>query len=161
MQETEAQRGKTQKTGKEFTELFSRELGANGHGTEALNASSQAEVTATPRSLQNPALKELQESLASATEDLPYDAVALNQAAEQMENMLGSLEDYAAQLAREEKADLRQAYSLLEGVNNRIHDFKSKYTELGEQHPGLASLFNELDVLTTAETFKFNRGDYI
>lgn len=162
LQEAEARRAP--KTGKEFTELFSRELNATAaeNTTEAHGVSPQPGLQGTSLTmLPNPALKELQDSLASSTDRQPLDAATLTEAAEQMEDLLASLEDYASQLANEEKADLRQAYSLLEGVSNRIDNFKTRFSGLDEQHAGFAALFNELDVLATTETFKFNRGDYL
>ncbi len=56
--------------------------------------------------------------------------------------------------------NLRDAYSLLEGVDAHVSTLKTEAEPLLKQNPQLASLVNELEVLSTTEKFKFNRGDY-
>ncbi len=56
--------------------------------------------------------------------------------------------------------DLRQAYSLLEGIGDKVAQLKSDTAALRGKHTGFDSLINELDVMAATEKFKFNRGDY-
>jgi len=82
-------------------------------------------------------------------------------AATKMDGMFTSFERYAEQLAQGNTGSLRDAYSLLQDVSGQIAGFKAEYPNAGEEMPEMAALLNELDVLTTTETFKFNRGDYL
>ena len=55
---------------------------------------------------------------------------------------------------------LREAYSLLQGIDGQVSALKSNTASVRGQNAGLDSLVNELDVMTTTEKIKFNRGDY-
>ncbi len=59
------------------------------------------------------------------------------------------------------EGNLRQAYSLLEGIESQVSSLKNSSKETLEQNPELASLVNELEVMSVTEKIKFNRGDYI
>jgi hypothetical protein len=149
----EAEAGKQKKTrpGEAFDRLLSREVRKE-------NAQQTAESAPAPRNMPNPALSGAQAALESAA---PISGPeALDRAAQEMEGMFTALDNYAGQLALDDKADLRQAYALLESLGGRIADFKSRHMTAGSQGP-LSSLLNELEVLTTTETIKFNRGDYL
>ena len=82
------------------------------------------------------------------------------EAATHMEGMFDTFDRYSSQLAANDPGSLKEAYSLLQDMNGRIAEFKERYPEAASQQPELASMLNELDVLATTETFKFNRGDY-
>ena len=82
-------------------------------------------------------------------------------AASKMDGMFTSFERYAEQLAQGNTGNLREAYNLLQDVSGQIAGFKAEYPNAGEEMPEMAAMLNELDVLTTTETFKFNRGDYL
>ncbi|MDL2216562.1 hypothetical protein LJB81_02370, partial [Desulfovibrio sp. OttesenSCG-928-M14] len=56
--------------------------------------------------------------------------------------------------------DLRQAYGLLQSMGQQVTDFKARFPNAAQEQPELAAMLNEVDVLFTTETFKFNRGDY-
>ncbi len=56
--------------------------------------------------------------------------------------------------------NLRDAYGFLESVETQVATLKAESGPALEQNPNLANIVNELDVLTTTEKFKFNRGDY-
>ncbi|MCR5563806.1 MAG: hypothetical protein K6F46_10680 [Desulfovibrio sp.] len=56
--------------------------------------------------------------------------------------------------------NLRQAYSLLEGIGDKVAQLKSDTAGLRGKNTEFDSLINELDVITATEKFKFNRGDY-
>ena len=55
---------------------------------------------------------------------------------------------------------LREAYSLLQGIDGQVAALKTNTAAVRGQNTGLDSLVNELDVMTATEKFKFNRGDY-
>ena len=78
-----------------------------------------------------------------------------------LEDIFSSFEAYAGELGNDAEANLRTAYSALEKMTQDIAAFKQAYPNLAQSQPGLASVLNELDVLATTETFKFNRGDYL
>ncbi len=87
----------------------------------------------------------------------PTDKV-LNQAS----GALDMLESYASTLRKPEgKGNLREAYSLLEGIESQVSALKKESKETLEQNPELASLVNELEVMSVTEKMKFNRGDYV
>lgn len=161
LQESEVKRGKTQKSVEGFDDLFSRELAANpaqAEGGAAVSSSPQG--TVGPLSIQNPALLEMQAALAPGAMQSAGLGV-LQEAADDMESMLSMLDDYAKQLALDGKADLRGAYTMLESVSGKINELKTRHPDMAKSHPGLASLIEEIDVLAIAETYKFNRGDYL
>ncbi len=86
---------------------------------------------------------------------------ASEEMANQMEGMFDSFDQYAAELASNDKSALRKAYSLLEDMTGRIASLRSAFPDMKAQQPELDAMVNELEVLTTTETFKFNRGDYL
>ena len=88
------------------------------------------------------------------------EALALQEAALQVENLFTDVESYALQLRSDTSGSLREAYATLQGMSDNIARLKESSPGLN-QSPELASLVNELDVLTTTEMFKFNRGDYL
>lgn len=59
-----------------------------------------------------------------------------------------------------QSGSLRDAYSLLQGIDGQVASLKANTEGVRGQNAGLDSLVNELDVMTTTEKFKFNRGDY-
>lgn len=83
------------------------------------------------------------------------------EAAESINAMCATLEQYAGQLENTANADLRTAYGLLESVSGQLREFKERFAEGIQENPGLAEAVNELEVLATTERFKFNRGDYL
>lgn len=160
LQEAESQRAKTRKSADGFDELLGQELAANtaqgGPGTAI--SSPQAGLTG-PFSIQNPALLEMQAVLAPGAMQSTGLGV-VQEASQEMESMFSTLENYANQLALDEKADMRGAYSMLENVSSKISELRSRYPNMEKEQPGLSALVDELDVLALTETYKFNRGDY-
>jgi len=81
---------------------------------------------------------------------------------QQASGLLDSMNAYVNALsARGADGSLKAIYPLLEGMEQEMGTLKQEGMSLEEKHAGLASLINELEVLTTTEKFKFNRGDYI
>lgn len=88
------------------------------------------------------------------------DMAVLDAAFEQASGALDMWDKYAAILGTS-PADsaLRDAYSLLEGIDGRIMELKNN--PAAGSNPALSGLLNELEVLSATEKFKFNRGDYL
>ena len=81
---------------------------------------------------------------------------------QQASGLLDSLNAYVNALsAHGADGNLKAIYPLLEGLEQQMGALKQGAAPLEEKHAGLAALINELEVLTTTEKFKFNRGDYI
>ena len=151
LQEREAKRTKGPQSGDGFTEVLTRQLDESGQSAPVMpeNAPVVTQGLATI-------------SLSGTTEKTGSSAASHSEeAANQMDGMVTTFEQYASQMARNEGADLREAYSLLENMSGQIAGFKSRFPNAGEEMPELAAMLNEIDVLATTETFKFNRGDYL
>lgn len=69
-------------------------------------------------------------------------------------------DSYVQTLGSGREESLRDAYALLEGISSKLGDLRRSAPLVEEQMPGFGDLVNRLDVLTTSERFKFNRGDY-
>ncbi|MDR2892760.1 MAG: hypothetical protein LBV80_06730 [Deltaproteobacteria bacterium] len=92
-------------------------------------------------------------------EDLAVMEDAL--AVERIEGLLGQWDQYAAAIGGGAGGNLRSAYGLLSNLSGGVAELKNSMPGLLAGNPELASLVNELDVMTTTETIKFNRGDYL
>ncbi len=80
----------------------------------------------------------------------------------QTSRALDMLDLYAQKLrAPSNDGNLRDAYALLEGIEAQVSTLKANNKQTLEQNPDLADLVNELEILSTTEKFKFNRGDYM
>ena len=88
------------------------------------------------------------------------EAAALEAVANSIDAMLTGLDDYADALAAPE-ADLKQAFGILQGMDQNIAALRESTPDLATRHAGMASLLNELSVITRTETVKMNRGDYL
>ncbi len=82
---------------------------------------------------------------------------------DQASGALDMWESYANVLQESgvDEGNLRDAYALLEGTEAQVATLKTESQGILEENPNLASLVNELEVLTTTEKMKFNRGDYL
>ncbi len=77
-----------------------------------------------------------------------------------LDGILAGFEEYAQQLGTSEP-DLKSSFALLQRMSGQIAEMRAAFPDLAEQSPELAAMVNELDVMATTETFKFNRGDYL
>lgn len=152
IQEQEAQRPNVQRRGQQedFTELLARHIEA---GTQ-LPSAVQGKASAPTGAVSQPVTGILEDS---ATTVSPL----YEEAATVMEGMFDTLDSYSRQLAGNEPGNLKEAYSLLQNMSGQIADFKQRFPQAAADQPVLAAMVNELDVLATTETFKFNRGDYL
>ncbi len=86
------------------------------------------------------------------TNDAAYDSAAI---------AMDKWESYVNTLRTPREGNLRDAYNALEDVASHVQTLKQQSEPLLKQNDNLAGIVNELDILTTTEKFKFNRGDYL
>ncbi len=77
----------------------------------------------------------------------------------QMDSLLNMWENYAADIGSPDSS-LKNVYAHLQDISQGIKDMKQS-SAFESQHPQVKSVLKELEVLTTTEMIKFNRGDYI
>ncbi len=157
LQENEARR-KTQAVDEGFGTLLTQQLGSEAQGV----ASAIAPLEMKAGLLQGV----LQGSLASASQNgelanLTSAQGMFEEASGQLDDMFAGFDGYAAQLTSTQPNAMRAAYGQLETMTDKIAKFRAAFPDMEKQHPELASMVNELDVLATTERFKFNRGDYL
>ncbi|ABB38254.1 hypothetical protein Dde_1455 [Oleidesulfovibrio alaskensis G20] len=88
-------------------------------------------------------------------------AVPLSGVADTLGGVLDDWENYSRMIAGEGgNADLRSAYSTLEGIGEEVARIRDAVPDLAERHPGMGRIVDELEVMTVTERFKINRGDY-
>ncbi|MFP4167454.1 MAG: hypothetical protein ACLFSY_01220 [Desulfonatronovibrionaceae bacterium] len=76
-----------------------------------------------------------------------------------LDNILAKWEMYAEQLGSPQSS-LKEAYAGLEEISQAVEDMKAK-VDPDKHGPEVREMLNELDVMTTTEKMKFNRGDYL
>lgn len=136
---------KTQKNrAGDFSKIFNQELNTSAQ------TNNQISGTAGPSSpsvspLLSPAMLNIQQT----------ETAIMNQ----VDQVLTRWENYAAGLKKPEP-DLRGLYATLQDISGQIKDLKENFN-LNTQKPELQSILEELEILTTTEEIKFNRGDYI
>jgi hypothetical protein len=128
--------------GEGFAQALAQELGSE---------SSAATPAATPAA--GPVVR-LDQALQAAMLQKPTEQTVMDK----MNALLSKWEDYS-QIIGSENGNLREGYSLLADIRQNIQDVKG---DLGQSPvQGLSAMVEELDILTTTEEFKFNRGDYL
>ena len=136
---------KTQKNrAGDFSKIFNQELNTSAQ------TNNQISGTAGPSSpsvspLLSPAMLNIQQT----------ETAIMNQ----VDQVLTRWENYAAGLKKPEP-DLRGLYATLQDISGQIKNLKENFN-LNTQKPELQSILEELEILTTTEEIKFNRGDYI
>ncbi len=95
-------------------------------------------------------------------ENISVDGVMTDDAAyAEASGVMDKWESYVNTLRNPREGNLRDAYNALEDVASHVQTLKQQSAPLLEQNTNLAGIVNELDILTTTEKFKFNRGDYL
>ncbi len=95
------------------------------------------------------------------TESTDVDEDVIQSAFSQASGTLDMWDSYVNALgSSNQDGSLREAYSLLQGIDGQVSALKDNTASVRGQNAGLDSLVNELDVMTTTEKIKFNRGDY-
>lgn len=98
---------------------------------------------------------------AAQTESAGIDEDVIQNAFSQASGTLDMWDSYVNALGSSgQDGSLREAYSLLQGIDGQVAALKNSTESVRGQNAGLDSLVNELDVMTTTEKIKFNRGDY-
>lgn len=128
--------------GEGFAQALAQELGGKGP------AASSATTPAT-----GPMVR-LDQALQAAMLQKPTEQTVMDK----MNALLSKWEDYS-QIIGSENGNLREGYSLLSDIRHNIQEVKGDLAQTPIQ--GLAAVVEELDILTTTEEFKFNRGDYL
>ena len=95
------------------------------------------------------------------SESVDVDEDVIQSAFSQASGTLDMWDSYVNALGSSgQNGSLREAYSLLQGIDGQVSALKNSTASVRGQNAGLDSLVNELDVMTTTEKIKFNRGDY-
>jgi len=145
---------KTQSRGEGFEAMLAKELRQPGGGAQG--------TAPPPPGAQTGVIGQMFLEPLDQTEAVDPLEDALQQSFQQASGLLDSLNGYLNALsAPEVDGNLKAIYPLLEGLQQQVDTLKQGAASLGGKHAGLSSLINELEVLTTTEKFKFNRGDYI
>ncbi|MDR1489626.1 MAG: hypothetical protein LBS65_03950 [Desulfovibrio sp.] len=152
MRENERKSGMKPDVAAAFDAVLSREIDADASKSLAVE----------PAVLRAPAvLPGLETAPALSPGDMEKTPGGLEEEVRMFEGMLDGFEDYANNLALDERADLRGAFANLENIHRRLEDFKARFPDAAAGPGAAAEILNEMDVLATTEIIKFNRGDYL
>lgn len=143
-QQDQASKAREKKTGNSFGDILSREVSKDAPAGGAQSVSAPIPV--------NPLL---QTQAVDKVEPLGSNQSA---ALDKMDGLLSKWESYAGELA---SSPLRKAYGTLEEIESGLERIKEEMPEAIRGNPALQSLVNDLEVLSTTEKIKFNRGDYL
>ena len=130
--------------GEGFAQALAQELGTQ---------SSAATGAATPAA--GPVVR-LDQALQAAMLQKPTEQTVMDK----MNSLLSKWEDYS-QIIGTANGNLREGYSLLADIRQNIQEVKGDLAQAPAVGQGLKTMIEELDILTTTEEFKFNRGDYL
>jgi hypothetical protein len=128
--------------GEGFAKALAQEL-----GSESTAQTSNAAPATGP-------MVRLDQALQAAMLQKPTEQTVMDK----MNALLSKWEDYS-QIIGSENGNLREGYNLLADIRQNIQEVKGDLAQTSGQ--GLAAMVEELDILTTTEEFKFNRGDYL
>ena len=131
--------------------------------TDALDKGAQGTGAAGPMPLGGGQAAMISQMLLGTTEESQAtdpDNAVLMEAFSQASGTLDLWDKYASTLGKSGNNSLREAYSLLEGIDSQVAQLRENTAGVRGQNAGLDSLLNELSVMTATEKFKFNRGDY-
>lgn len=83
------------------------------------------------------------------------------QAFEQASGALDLWESYVTALGKPgAQSTLRDAYTLLQGIDRQVATLRQGAHPALENNPQLAGIIHEIEVMSATEKFKLNRGDY-
>lgn len=143
-------KAKGQRTDGGFDALLSEQLGSAAVPGTAAFGLTRASTAALGLGGVDPVL-----SADASPENDSLDAVA-----ESLEAMLGGLDEYAGALSSPQGADLRKAYGILQDMDKSLTALREATPDLAKRHAGMASMLDEIAVITRTERVKMNRGDY-
>lgn len=138
-----------------FEAALNEQLGLGTSETSSVLSSSASGQASQAAMISQMLLGATQAEPANADEDVIQSAFT------QASGTLDMWDSYVNALGSSEQGgSLRDAYALLQGIDGQVSSLKADTAGVRGQNAGLDSLVNELDVMTTTEKFKFNRGDY-
>lgn len=139
--------------GSDFETILNRQIGASGR----LQPDAEAVISGTA---QNDVLNRIMFSSDEDDKAIDPDSAVLQAAFEQASGALDLFDSYTRTLGSAGgSTTLRDAWGLLEGIDTQVAQIRTDSE--GVRNAELESLLNTLEVMTTTEKFKFNRGDYI
>lgn len=139
-----------------FAAAFAQQLGMGGAEAAGATTGPPPAVGAPQASMISQMLLAQPEEAVSGDDDVLQSAFAM------ASGTLDLWDSYRSALqGAGQGGSLREAYSLLEGIDGQVADLKAGAAGLQNRNAGLDSLINELEVMTATEKFKFNRGDYL
>lgn len=130
---------------------------APGEGFAQALAQELSEGSSAATSAASPAagpVVRLDQALQAAMLQKPTEQTVMDK----MNALLSKWEDYS-QIIGSENGNLREGYTLLADIRQNIQEVKHNLAQTPIQ--GLSAMVEELDILSTTEEFKFNRGDYL
>ena len=135
-----------------FSEALNSQSGASQASLEAMPPLQAGQAAMISQMLLNPI---------EQTEPLTTQTDPVQSAFDSASGTLDLWDSYTSTLrSSQDGSNLRNAYSILENIGAQVAELKASAAQLSTQNPGLNSLINELDIMTTTERVKFNRGDY-
>lgn len=145
--------------GTSFEAALTEQLGLeNAVATSALSTSTTSQ---TSQASQASMISQMLLGSTTQTESTNTDEDVIQSAFDQASGTLDMWDSYVNALGSSgQSGSLRDAYSLLQGIDGQVSTLKTNTAAVRGQNEGLDSLVNELDVMTATEKFKFNRGDY-
>lgn len=135
----------------DFEEILARQLDPDSSS----NPLDQLAADASPAAMVGQIL------LNHAESQPDQDTAVLQAAFDQASGALALFDDYARTIGAGTGPTLRDAYSLLEGIDEKLAGMRQSAQALPVRNEGLNSLLNQLEIMTATEKFKFNRGDYL
>jgi len=139
------QKNKARNTpGEEFAQALAQEL-----ESDSSSAASTATAPAGP-------IVRLDQAMQTAMLNNPTEQTVM----EKMDSLLSKWENYS-QIIGSADGNLREGYSLLADIRQNLSEVKGDLSQASGVGQGVEAMVEELDILTTTEEFKFNRGDYL
>lgn len=144
--EQSLRKDKAKQPGQAFGDLLNQEV-ARGDASAAMQG-------AVPPPIVNPLIAAGAVSSVQSVDDTAVRVTG------KVESILDKWDNYAESLG-DVDTSLKAAYGTLDDIAEEVAALKSEQPGLGQSHPGLKAIVDELETLTVAERFKFNRGDYV
>ncbi len=155
-QELQAKKSSSAKSGSGagFAEAFAEQAALGG---AVQSAQQQSTAIGVQTNLVQQMLLQNVESVSASG-----DSASTQKVVDQVSDNLDMWESYAEQLQTPGgQGNLRNAHTLLAGIESQVSSLKESSQDTLKQNPELASIVNQLEVMSVTERIKFNRGDYI
>lgn len=148
LQEQQAQLPNKNSSGS-FEKILSRQL-TDEHNTVSTNSALTGVSYINPLLLNN----------IENNQAIDADTQVLQAAFAQASGTLDLWDNYSALLGNSNSANyLRDAWNMLEGIDQQISQLRAN--PVAGKNSAFDDLVNELEILSTTEKFKINRGDYL